>query len=54
MMHIFLGHFWIFKLSHKVVESGYLITINILNALIILGLLNNPNSAHKYFQQFWK
>ena len=58
MINIFLGHFWIFELIHIVTELGHLNPINILNALIILkqveGCWNNYNSAHKYFQDFWK
>ena len=39
MMPIFLGHFWIFELTHIVFELGHLNPINILNALIILKLV---------------
>ena len=34
MINIFLGHFWIFELTHIVLELGHLNPINILNAPI--------------------
>ena len=38
MMNIFIGHFWIFELIHKVFEFGQLNARNNLNAQIILKL----------------
>ena len=48
MINIFLGHFWIFELTHIVFELGHLNPINILNALIILKLVEG---CWKYFQK---
>ena len=48
MINIFLGHFWIFELTHIVFELGHLNLINILNALIILKLVEG---CWKYFQK---
>ena len=57
MMSIFLGHLWIFELTHKVFEFGHSNAINNLNAQIILklnvGHWNNPERVHK-FQEFTK
>ena len=39
MMNIFIGHFWIIELTHIVFELGHLNLINILNAQIILKLV---------------
>ena len=48
MINIFLGHFWIFELTHIVFELGHLNPINILNALIILKLVEG---CWKYSQK---
>ena len=36
MLHIFLGHFWIFELTHNVFELEQINSIIIFNAPIIL------------------
>ena len=50
--------FWIFELTHIVFELGHLNPINILNALIILKLVEGCwkifKSAHNFYQDFTK
>ena len=58
MINIFLGHFWIFELTHTIFELGHLNFINILNAPNILKSLEvlwiNSVSAHNYVQNLIK
>ena len=48
MINIFLGHFWIFELTHIVFELEHLMPINILNASILLKTIGG---CWKYFQK---
>ena len=58
MVHTFLGHLWIFELTHIVFELELLIPIKYLVAPNILklgvGLWFKSDSAHKSVQNFIK